>query len=155
MRVRSHGKNASKPKFAGVFIETFARFGNRNTRMRKRSLGNSGLEIAPLAFGGIVFGWTADERTSLRLLDAFVAAGFDMIDTADVYSIFAPANRGGESETIIGKWLKQDGRRDTVIIATKVGLEMGPHRRGLSKAYILRAAEASLGRLQTGYIDLY
>ena len=123
--------------------------------MRKRSLGNSRLEVAPLAFGGNVFGWTADERTSFRLLDAWVAAGFDMIDTADVYSIFAPASRGGESETIIGKWLKQDGRRDTVIIATKVGLEMGPHRRGLSKAYILRAAEASLGRLQTGYIDLY
>jgi len=89
------------------------------------------------------------------MLDAFVAAGFDMIDTADVYSVFAPGNRGGESETIIGKWLKQGGRRDKVIIATKVGLEMGPHREGLSKAYILRAVEDSLKRLQTGYIDLY
>jgi aryl-alcohol dehydrogenase-like predicted oxidoreductase len=123
--------------------------------MRKRALGNSGLEIAPLAFGGNVFGWTVDERTSFSLLDAFVAAGFNLIDTADVYSRFAPGNRGGESETIIGKWLKQSGKRDKVIIATKVGLEMGPHAKGLSKAYILRAAEDSLGRLQTDYIDLY
>ena len=123
--------------------------------MRKRRLGNSGLEIAPLAFGGNVFGWTADERTSFKLLDAFVAAGFNLIDTADVYSRFAPGNRGGESETIIGKWLKQGGRRDKVIIATKVGLEMAPDRKGLSKAYIMRAAEDSLKRLQTDYIDLY
>ncbi len=123
--------------------------------MKKRSLGNSGLEIAPLAFGGNVFGWTVDERTSFRLLDAFVAAGFNLIDTADSYSRFAPGNRGGESETIIGKWLKQGGKRDKVIIATKVGLEMGPHMKGLSKAYILRAAEDSLKRLQTDYIDLY
>ena len=123
--------------------------------MRRRSLGNSGLEVAPLAFGGNVFGWTVDERTSFRLLDAFVAAGFNLIDTADAYSRFAPGNRGGESETIIGKWLKQGGRRDKVIIATKVGLEMGPQMKGLSKAYILRAVEDSLRRLQTDYIDLY
>jgi aryl-alcohol dehydrogenase-like predicted oxidoreductase len=123
--------------------------------MRRRSLGNSGLEVAPLAFGGNVFGWTVDEPTSFRLLDAFVAAGFNLIDTADVYSRFAPGNRGGESETILGKWLKQGGRRDKVIIATKVGLEMGAGRKGLSKAYILRAAEDSLKRLQTDYIDLY
>jgi len=123
--------------------------------MRKRSLGNSGLEVAPLAFGGNIFGWTADERTSFKLLDAFVAAGFNLIDTADVYSRFAAGNRGGESETIIGKWLKQGARRDKVVIATKVGLEMGPDAKGLSKAYILRAAEASLKRLQTDYIDLY
>jgi aryl-alcohol dehydrogenase-like predicted oxidoreductase len=123
--------------------------------MRKRSLGNSGLEVAPLAFGGNVFGWTADEQTSFRLLDAFVAAGFNLIDTADMYSRFAPGNRGGESETIIGKWLKRRRRRDKVIIATKVGLEMGPGRKGLSKSYILRAAEDSLKRLQTDYIDLY
>jgi len=123
--------------------------------MKKRSLGNSGLEVAPLAFGGNVFGWTADERTSFRLLDAFVTAGFNLIDTADVYSRFAPGNRGGESETIIGKWLEQGGRRDKVIIATKVGLEMNPGRKGLSKAYILSAAEDSLKRLQTDYIDLY
>jgi aryl-alcohol dehydrogenase-like predicted oxidoreductase len=83
--------------------------------MRKRSLGNSGLEVAPLAFGGNVFGWTVDERTSFRLLDAFVAAGFNLIDTADAYSRFAPGNRGGESETIIGKWLQQGGRRDKVM----------------------------------------
>jgi aryl-alcohol dehydrogenase-like predicted oxidoreductase len=89
------------------------------------------------------------------LLDAFVAAGFNLIDTADVYSRFAPGNRGGESETIIGKWLKQGGRRDKVIIATKVGLEMAPDRKGLSKAYIMRAAEDSLKRMQTDYIDLY
>ncbi|MGE5213100.1 MAG: aldo/keto reductase [Nitrospirota bacterium] len=123
--------------------------------MRKRRLGNSGLEVAPLAFGGNVFGWTADERTSFRLLDAFVAAGFNLIDTADVYSRFAPGNHGGESETIIGRWLKQGRRRDKVIIATKVGLEMRPGAKGLSKAYILRAAEDSLRRLQTDYIDLY
>src|SRR5438874_7234114 len=123
--------------------------------MRKRSLGNSGLEVAPLAFGGNVFGWTADERTSFRLLDEFVAAGFNLIDTADAYSRFAPGNRGGESKTIIGKWMKQSGRRDEVIVATKVGLEMGPQRKGLSKAYILRAVEDSLRRLQTDYIDLY
>jgi len=123
--------------------------------MKKRSLGNSGLEVAPLAFGGNVFGWTADAQTSFRLLDAFVAAGFNLIDTADVYSKFAPGNHGGESETIIGRWLKQGNRRDKVIIATKVGLEMEPDAKGLSKAYILRAAENSLRRLQTDYIDLY
>jgi aryl-alcohol dehydrogenase-like predicted oxidoreductase len=123
--------------------------------MRRRSLGNSGLEVAPLAFGGNVFGWTVDERTSFRLLDGFIAAGFNLIDTADVYSKFASGNRGGESETIIGKWLKQGGRRDKVLIATKVGLEMGPRRKGLSGAYIMRAAEDSLRRLQTDRIDLY
>jgi len=126
-----------------------------NQKMRRRSLGNSGLEVAPLAFGGNVFGWTVDERTSFRLLDGFIAAGFNLIDTADVYSKFASGNRGGESETIIGKWLKQGGRRDKVLIATKVGLEMGPRRKGLSGAYIVRAAEDSLRRLQTDYIDLY
>ena len=123
--------------------------------MKKRSLGNSGLEAAPLAFGGNVFGWTADERTSFRLLDAFVAAGFNLIDTADVYSKFAPGNNGGESETVIGRWLKQGNRRDKVIIATKVGSEMGPDAKGLSRDYILRAAENSLSRLETDYIDLY
>jgi aryl-alcohol dehydrogenase-like predicted oxidoreductase len=102
-----------------------------------------------------VFGWTADEATSFRLLDAFIAAGFDCIDTADVYARWAPGNSGGESETIIGKWLKRRGRRDDVIIATKVGMEMAPDKKGLSRAYILRAAEDSLKRLQTDYIDLY
>lgn len=123
--------------------------------MKKRKLGNSGLEIAPLAFGGNVFGWTADEPTSFRLLDEFAEAGFDFIDTADVYSRFAPGNQGGESETIIGKWAKQKGNRDKIIIATKAGMDMGDGRKGLAKSYILRAAEDSLKRLQTDYIDLY
>src|SRR5215217_6349770 len=92
--------------------------------MKRRRLGNSELEIAPLAFGGNVFGWTIDERTSFELLDAFVGAGFNLIDTADVYSAWAPGNTGGESETIIGKWLKAGGRREGVVIATKVGMEM-------------------------------
>ncbi len=123
--------------------------------MKKRKLGNSGLEIAPLVFGGNVFGWTADEATSFQLLDAFVAAGFDCIDTADVYSRFVPGHSGGESETVIGKWLKRGGKRKQVTIASKVGMEMGPDKKGLAKAYILRAVEDSLRRLQTDYIDLY
>ena len=123
--------------------------------MKKRKLGNSGLEVAPLAFGGNVFGWTADEPTSFALLDAFVAAGFNLIDTADVYSRWVQGHRGGESETIIGKWLKRSGNRAKVIIATKVGKEMGPNSKGLSKNYIMQAAEDSLRRLQTDTIDLY
>src|SRR6202790_5615481 len=123
--------------------------------MNRRKLGNSGLEISPLVFGGNVFGWTADEASSFKLLDAFVAAGFNAIDTADVYSKWAPGHLGGESETILSKWLKRSGNRDKVIIATKVGLEMGPGKKGLSRSYILRAAEDSLQRLQTDYIDLY
>jgi aryl-alcohol dehydrogenase-like predicted oxidoreductase len=123
--------------------------------MNKRRLGNSGLELAPLAFGGNVFGWTADEATSFNLLDAFVDEGFNFIDTADMYSNWAPGNQGGESETIIGKWLKRSGKRPQVIVATKLGSEMGPGRKGLSKAYIRQAAEDSLRRLQTDYIDLY
>ena len=123
--------------------------------MNRRKLGSSGLEISPLVFGGNVFGWTADEPSSFKLLDAFVAAGFNAIDTADVYSKWAPGHLGGESETILGKWLKRSGNRDKVIIATKVGLEMGPGKKGLSRSYILRAAEDSLQRLQTDYIDLY
>lgn len=124
-------------------------------RMEKRKLGNSGLEIAPIAFGGNIFGWTVDEPTSFGLLDAFVGAGFNCIDTADVYSRWVPGNRGGESETIIGKWLKRSGNREKVVIATKVGKEMGPTAKGLSKAYVLRAVEDSLKRLQTDRIDLY
>jgi aryl-alcohol dehydrogenase-like predicted oxidoreductase len=123
--------------------------------MEKRRLGNSGLAVAPLAFGGNVFGWTVDELTSFKLLDAFVAAGFNLIDTADVYSRWVPGNQGGESETIIGKWLRQSGKRDRVIIATKVGMEMSPDQKGLSKSHILRSVESSLQRLQTDYIDLY
>jgi aryl-alcohol dehydrogenase-like predicted oxidoreductase len=120
-----------------------------------RELGNSGLQVGPLAFGGNVCGWTADEPTSFRLLDGFVAAGFNLIDTADVYSRWAPGHQGGESETILGRWLKQSGKRGQVVIATKVGMEMGPGEKGLSRAYILRAAERSLQRLQTDCIDLY
>jgi aryl-alcohol dehydrogenase-like predicted oxidoreductase len=123
--------------------------------MQKRRLGNSGLEIAPLMFGGNVLGWTADEATSFKLLDAFVGAGFDAIDTADVYSRWAPGNKGGESETVLGKWVKSRGNRSKVVIATKAGNEMAPDKKGLSKAYILRAVEGSLRRLQTDYIDLY
>jgi aryl-alcohol dehydrogenase-like predicted oxidoreductase len=123
--------------------------------MKKRKLGRSELEISPLVFGGNVFGWTADERTSFQLLDAFVAAGFNAIDTADVYSRWAPGHTGGESETILGKWLKRGRNRNKVIVATKVGMEMAPDKKGLSEAYILRAAEDSLRRLQTDTIDLY
>ena len=123
--------------------------------MNRRKLGRSGLEVSPLAFGGNVFGWTADEPTSFRLLDQFVAAGFNFIDTADTYSRWAPGNKGGESETIIGKWLKKTGKRDQVVIATKVGMEMAPDKKGLAAAYIQREVEDSLKRLQTDYIDLY
>src|ERR1700680_3053389 len=122
--------------------------------MNRRKLGNSGLEISPLVFGGNVFGWTADEPSSFKLLDAFVAAGFNAIDTADVYSKWAPGHTGGESETILGKWLKRSGNREKVIVATKVGMEWAQGK-GLSRSYILRSAEGSLQRLQTNYIDLY
>ena len=123
--------------------------------MKKRKLGNSGLEVSKLALGGNVFGWTVDEPTAVRLLDAFVAAGGNLIDTADVYSIWVPGHKGGESETVLGNWLKRDGNRKKVLIATKVGKEMGPDKKGLSKSYIPRAAEDSLRRLQTDTIDLY
>ena len=123
--------------------------------MKMRRLGNSGLEVAPLAFGGNVFGWTVDEPTAFQLLDAFVAAGFNLIDTADVYPKWVPGNQGGESETMIGNWIKRRGNREKVIIATKLGMEMAPDKKGLSKSYMLRAVEDSLRRLQTDYIDLY
>lgn len=124
--------------------------------MKMRRLGRTGLSIAPLVFGGNVFGWTADEKTSFSLLDAFFDAGFNAVDTADVYSSWAPGNRGGESETIIGKWLKQSGRsRDSAVIVTKVGSELGPDRKGLSRRWIMQAVEESMKRLQTDYIDLY
>ncbi len=123
--------------------------------MKRRSLGNSGLQVAPLALGGNVFGWTVDETSAFELLDAFVAAGFNLIDTADIYPRWVPGNQGGESEEIIGNWLKRQGKRAEVIIATKVGMEMGGDRKGLSKKYILQSADDSLKRLQTDYIDLY
>ena len=123
--------------------------------MMMRPLGTSGIQIAPLAFGGNIFGWTADEAMSFRLLDAFVDAGFNLIDTADVYSRWAPGNQGGESETIIGKWLAQGGKRDKVVIVTKFGLEMGPGKKGLSPVYMKGAVEASLRRLGIDCIDVY
>jgi aryl-alcohol dehydrogenase-like predicted oxidoreductase len=123
--------------------------------MDKKKLGKTDIEISPLCFGGNVFGWTIDEATSFNLLDAVTDAGINFIDTADVYSTWAHGNVGGQSETIIGNWLKKSGKRRDVIIATKVGKEMGPGKKGLSKAYITKAVEASLKRLQTDYIDLY
>jgi aryl-alcohol dehydrogenase-like predicted oxidoreductase len=123
--------------------------------MERRKLGNTGFEIAPLAFGGNVFGWTVDEATSFRLLDAFVGAGCNLIDTADSYSRWAPGHKGGESETIIGRWVARRGRHDDVIIATKVGSEMGQGHKVLRKDYILQAVEASLSRLKVDCIDLY
>ncbi len=123
--------------------------------MEKRKLGKSAIEIAPLMFGGNVFGWTVDEAMSFKLLDGFVGAGFNAIDTADVYSKWVAGNKGGESETIIGKWLKARGGRDKLVIATKVGIEMPGIGQGLKKGYIIARVEESLERLQTDYIDLY
>ncbi|MFV8981212.1 aldo/keto reductase [Serratia fonticola] len=123
--------------------------------MSKKPLGRSGIQVPQLTFGGNVFGWTADEATSFSLLDALVANQLNFIDTADVYSSWAPGNQGGESETVIGNWLKKSGKRDQVIIATKVGKPMGEGKQGLSPRYIRQAVEASLRRLQTDYIDLY
>jgi aryl-alcohol dehydrogenase-like predicted oxidoreductase len=121
-----------------------------------RPLGRSGLSAAPLAFGGNVFGWTADEATSHRLLDAFVDGGFNLIDTADVYSTWVPGHQGGESEAVIGRWLKKaGGKRHRVLIATKVGKPMGDGSKGLAPAWIRRAVDDSLRRLQTDHIDLY
>jgi aryl-alcohol dehydrogenase-like predicted oxidoreductase len=123
--------------------------------MEYRSLGRSDLRVSPLCFGGNVFGWTADERTSFSLLDAWVDAGFNFIDTADVYSRWAPGHTGGESEAVIGRWLRQGGRRDKVVIATKVGMDMGEGRIGLKPQRIREAVEASLRRLGVDRIDLY
>jgi aryl-alcohol dehydrogenase-like predicted oxidoreductase len=125
--------------------------------MQMRQLGRSPLQIAPLMFGGNVFDWTADQETSFALLDAFVGAGFNAIDTADVYSRWVPGHQGGESETVIGAWLKARGpsMRDKVVIATKLGMDLGEGRSGLSKAWMAKAVEDSLQRLQTDYIDLY
>ena len=123
--------------------------------MPHRPLGRSGLSIAPLVLGGNVFGWTADEATSFAVLDAFVAGGFNAIDTADIYSKWVPGHAGGESETVIGAWLKARGGRDRVVIATKFGGPMAEDKKGLSKAWMVRAVEESLRRLRTDYIDLY
>ena len=125
------------------------------SNLAKRPLGRSGMDIAPLVFGGNVFGWTADKATSFDLLDGFIAAGFDAIDTADAYSRWVPGHSGGESETIIGEWLKARGDRDAVKILTKVGSDMGQGHKDLSPVWIEKAVEDSLRRLQTDYIDLY
>ena len=123
--------------------------------MEKRKLGNSDLFVSPITFGGNVFGWTIDEARSFEVLDGFVEAGFNFIDTADVYSRWKPGNQGGESETIIGNWMASRNNRQQVIIATKVGSDMGDGKKGLSKKYITQAVEDSLKRLKTDYIDLY
>jgi aryl-alcohol dehydrogenase-like predicted oxidoreductase len=123
--------------------------------MNLRPLGRSGLQVSPLALGGNVFGWTADEAMTFRLLDAWVDAGFNFVDTADVYSRWATGHVGGESETIIGKWMRQTGKRNRIVLATKVGLAMGEGKSGLAPAYIREAVDASLRRLKTDHIDLY
>jgi len=123
--------------------------------MQMRPLGTSGLQIAPIMLGGNVFGWTIDEATSFAVLDAFVDRGGNFIDTADVYSRWAPGHKGGESETIIGAWLARSGKRGRVVLATKVGMDMGEGRKGLKAAYIKESVEASLRRLRTDHIDLY
>ncbi len=123
--------------------------------MSLRTLGRSGLQVSPLAFGGNVFGWTVDPATAFSLLDAWLDAGMNFVDTADVYSRWVPGHRGGESETLIGQWLKKSGRRQELVLATKVGKDMGDGKVGLRPAYIRQAVDASLQRLQTDYIDLY
>src|SRR5690625_4530902 len=122
-------------------------------KFEKRPVGRSGLEIAPLVFGGNVFGWTADDQNSFKLLDRFVEQGFNTIDTADVYSAWAPGLEGGESEAVIGRWLKQRGRRDDVVLMSKVG--MLERRKGLSAANIEAAIDDTLSRMGTDYLDVY
>ena len=123
--------------------------------MKMRELGRSGIQVPPLCFGGNVFGWTADEKRSFELLEALAEAGLTFIDTANVYSAWVPGHQGGESEAIIGRWLKARGGRERLVIATKVGMRMGDGREGLKPDYIRVAVEESLSRLQTDYIDLY
>src|SRR5690606_7887852 len=123
--------------------------------MHKRPLGNTDIAVAPLVFGGNVFGWTVDERGSFELLDRFFGSGFNAIDTADSYSMWVEGNRGGESETIIGNWLARSGKRSEAVIITKVGTTLAPDKKGLSAKRIVEAAEDSLRRLRTDYIDVY
>lgn len=123
--------------------------------MKKRRLGKSSLLVSPICFGGNVFGWTADEAMSMKLLDAFCEAGANFIDTADVYSRWVSGHKGGESEAVLGRWLKRRGRRDDLVIATKVGMGMPDVGSGLSRAHIERSIDASLKRLKTDYVDLY
>src|SRR5665213_3672681 len=123
--------------------------------MKTRKLGNAGPDVPAICLGGNVFGWTLDEPASFRVLDAAFDSGLRFVDTADVYSRWAPGHTGGESETVIGNWLASRGSRDRVVIATKVAMDMGNGNAGLSKSWIMRAVEDSLRRLQTDYIDLY
>ncbi|HTE40018.1 MAG TPA: aldo/keto reductase [Steroidobacteraceae bacterium] len=123
--------------------------------MQLRSLGQTNLKVSPLMLGGNVFGWTADQPTSFAILDEFVGAGGNFIDTADVYSTWGKGHTGGESETVIGHWFKQSGKRANIVLATKVGMVMSPEKKGLKASYIEQAVEDSLRRLQTDYIDLY
>lgn len=123
--------------------------------MQSRQLGRTNFKVSPLMFGGNVFGWTADENTSFAILDAFAAAGGNFIDTANVYSTWVPGHAGGESEAVIGKWFKRSGKRDDIVIATKVGSQMTPDRKGLSAVQIEHEVEESLRRLQTDRIDIY
>lgn len=123
--------------------------------MEKRKLGNTDLQTAPIVFGGNVFGWTLDEKQSFQILDEFIGEGFNAIDTADVYSRWVEGNEGGESETIIGKWMKARSNRDKITLITKVGSDMGQGQKDLTEGYILKAVDKSLQRLQTDHIDLY
>jgi len=123
--------------------------------MKKVKIGSTDLEVAPINFGGNVFGWTLDEKESFTMLDAFIGQGFNFIDTADTYSWWVTDHKGGESETVIGKWLKERGKRSEIVIATKVGSENRDHPNDISKKHILTSVEESLKRLQTDYIDLY
>ncbi|MFN8632458.1 MAG: aldo/keto reductase [Chloroflexota bacterium] len=123
--------------------------------MLKRRLGRTDLDVSVLCFGGNVFGWTADKAASDAVLDAFVEAGGNFVDSADVYSRWVPGNTGGESELILGQWMKERGNRADIVVATKLGSPMGEGKQGLSRKYMMEAVEASLTRLQTDYIDLY
>lgn len=123
--------------------------------MKKIKIGDTSLEIGPFSLGGNVFGWTIDEEKSFEILDAYVEAGYNFIDTADMYSYWINGGGGGESETIIGKWMKARGNRDQIILATKVGGPTGEHETDSSRKHILETVEKSLKRLQTDYIDLY
>src|SRR4051794_25180663 len=125
--------------------------------MLKRKLGRSDLNVSVLCFGGNIFGWTADEQASFTVLDAFVEAGGNFIDSADVYARWAPGNKGGESEEVLGRWMKARGNRKDVVVATKLGSPMSDDgtKQGLSRRWMMQAVEDSLGRLQTDYIDLY
>jgi aryl-alcohol dehydrogenase-like predicted oxidoreductase len=148
-------RDTSDVSFYDAIYRNLSRKIKKNRPMKKYKLGNSSLQVSPLCFGGNVFGWTIPEKTSFELLDQFAERGFNFIDTADVYSYWVRGNKGGESETIIGKWMKLKRNRKKMIIATKVGMKLGEGREGLSRKWMRQAVEDSLKRLQTDYIDLY